>query len=152
LSHQKSILLSWIVFFKVLKSLTLAALGAFLLGYLHHDPVTLVVRAANALDLPSTSRLFTHAMSLAMGLTVAKQIALALTSFGYSALLGTEAVGLARRRAWARWFTIGVTASLLPFELYEIALRPGEPVRILTFIVNVAILIYIYYRKEAFEP
>jgi uncharacterized membrane protein (DUF2068 family) len=149
--HQKSALLSWIVVFKIIKSLSLAALGAFLLGYLHHDPVDLVVTLANRVNLPSTSRVFTHAVSLAMGLTVGKQIALATTAFGYAVLLAIEAVGLARRRGWARWFTIAITSSLLPFEIYEIARRPGEPLRILTFIVNVGIVIYLYKRKDAFE-
>lgn len=150
--HQKSALLSWIVGLKVVKSLSLAALGIFLLGYLHRDPVELVVELANAVNLPSTSRVFTHAVALAMGLTVRKQIALASTAFGYSLLLAIEAVGLTRRLAWARWFTIGITASLLPFEIYEILHRPGEPLRIATFIINVGIVIYLYKRKDAFEP
>jgi uncharacterized membrane protein (DUF2068 family) len=150
--HQKSALLSWIVFLKVIKSLSLAALAVFLLGYLHRDPVELVVEWATKVNLPSTSTAFTYAISLAMGLTVRKQIALAATAFGYSVLLGIEAVGLTRRRAWARWFTIAITASLLPFEVYEILHRPGEPLRIATFIINVGIVIYLYKRKEAFEP
>jgi uncharacterized membrane protein (DUF2068 family) len=152
LTHQKSAILSWIVFFKVVKCVSLTTVGVFLFHYLHSDPVALVVRAANAIDLPSTSRLFTHAVDLAMGLTVGKQIALALTSFAYAILLGAEAVGLALRRHWARWFTISITSSLLPFEIFEIVRRPGEPIRILTFIVNVAIVIYLYRRKEVFEP
>ncbi len=150
--HQKSALLSWIVFLKVLKSLSLAALAIFLLGYLHRDPVELVVEVANAVNLPSTSTVFTHAVSLAMGLTVGKEIALAMTAFGYSVLLAIEAVGLTRRMAWARWFTIAITASLLPFEIYEIVHRPGEPLRIATFVVNIGIVIYLYKRKDAFEP
>ena len=150
--HQKSALLSWIVLLKVIKSLSLAALAVFLLGYLHRDPVDLVVKVANAVNLPSTSTVFTHAVSLAMGLTLRKQIALAATAFGYSVLLAIEAVGLTRRLAWARWFTIGITASLLPFEIYEIVHRPGEPLRMGTFILNVGIVIYLYRRKDAFEP
>ncbi len=150
--HQKSTLLSWIVFLKVVKSLSLAALAIVLLGFLHRDPVELVVNLANAVNLPSTSTVFTHAVSLAMGLTVRKEIALAATAFGYSVLLAIEAVGLARRLAWARWFTIGITASLLPFEVYEIVHRPGEPLRMGTFVLNVAIVIYLYKRKDVFEP
>jgi uncharacterized membrane protein (DUF2068 family) len=130
----------------------LAALAIFLFGYLHRDPVELVIELASAVNLPSTSTVFAHAVSLAMGLTVRRQIALAITASGYSALLGIEAVGLTRRRAWARWFTIAITASLLPFEVYEIVHRPGEPLRIATFIINVGIVIYLYKRKDAFEP
>src|SRR5438045_9214637 len=98
--RQKSWLLSWIVFLKGVQPAALAALGAFLFGYLHRDSVELVVRAADYLNLPSTSGVFTRAIAFAMGLTVGKQIALAVTSFGYAIVLGIEAVGLAMRRGW----------------------------------------------------
>jgi uncharacterized membrane protein (DUF2068 family) len=150
--HQRSAFVSWIVVFKVIKSLALAGLGMFLLGYLHRDPVQVVLDLANTINLSSTSTFVYHALSFAMHLTTRKQIGLAITAFSYSALLGTEAVGLARRRGWARWFTIGITSSLLPIELYEIMRRPGEPIRLVTFVANVAIVIYLYKRKEAFEP
>jgi uncharacterized membrane protein (DUF2068 family) len=150
--HEKSTFLSWVVAFKIFKSVLLSALGVFLLGYLHRDPVQTVVKLASTVNLSSTSTMFYRAMSFAMHLTTGRQIALAITSFCYAVLLGTEAVGLWLRRSWARWFTIGVTASLLPFELYEIVRRPGEPIRIGTFIINVAVLIYLFKRKEAFEP
>jgi uncharacterized membrane protein (DUF2068 family) len=150
--HERSALVSWIVAFKVIKAVVLAALGLFLLGYLHRDPVQVVIGLANTVNLSSTSTFFYHAIAFAMHLTTRKQIGLALTAFGYSALLSVEAVGLARRRGWARWFTIGITASLLPIELYEIARQPGEPIRLVTFVVNAAIVIYLYKRKEAFEP
>jgi uncharacterized membrane protein (DUF2068 family) len=152
MSHQRSWLLSWIVFLKFVKSASLVAIGTFLLESLHRDPVEVVVALANRIDLPATSSIFTHAVTLAMGLTVGKEVALACTSFTYAALLGVEGVGLAMRRHWARWFTIGVTGSLLPFELYEIAMRPTSPLRYLTFVVNVGIVVYLYKKKEAFEP
>jgi uncharacterized membrane protein (DUF2068 family) len=150
--HQKSTFLSWVVAFKVVKSVLLGALGAFLLGYLHRDPVQVVVSVANTINLSSTSTMFYRAVSFATHLTTRRQVALALTAFGYSALLGTEAVGLALRRSWARWFTIGMTASLLPFEVYEIIRRPGEPIRIATLVVNIFVLVYLIQRKEVFEP
>jgi len=150
--HEKSTFLSWVVAFKIFKSVLLSALGVFLLGYLHRDPVQTVVKLASTVNLSSTSTMFYRAMSFAMHMTTGRQIALAITSFCYAVLLGTEAVGLWLRRSWARWFTIGVTASLLPFEIYEIMRRPGEPVRIGTLIVNVAVLIYLVKRKEVFEP
>ena len=151
MAHRASWLLSWIVAFKVVKVALLATLGVLLLSYAHQDPVGVLITVAMAVHLPATSRLFIRALSLAMGLTVRREMALALTAFGYAALLGTEAVGLALRRAWARWFTIGVTGSLLPIEVYEIARRPEGPVRILTFLVNIAIVVYLYRRKEIFE-
>jgi uncharacterized membrane protein (DUF2068 family) len=151
-THAPSRLLPWIIALKVLKAMTLTSLGVVLLVYARRDPVGLLINAAMAIHLPVTSHIFNRALAIATGLTIGRQIALAMTAFGYAGLLSAEAVGLTLRRAWARWFTIGVTASLLPIELYEIARRPGEPVRFITFVVNVAIVIYLYRRKDAFEP
>jgi len=151
-THAQSRLLPWIVALKIGKAVLLMSLGVVLLIYARRDPVDLLINVAMAVHLPSTSRIFERALAFATGLTVGREIALALTAFVYAALLGTEAAGLARRRAWARWFTIGVTSSLLPFEVYEIARRPDGPVRLATFVINVAIVIYLYRRKDAFEP
>lgn len=152
MSHQKSTMLSWIVAFKVVKAGLLTALGIVIFRYAGRDPVNLLWRLAMAIHLPSTSHLFERGLILATGLTMRRRMALGLTAFGYASLLGVEAIGLAMRRAWARWLTIGITGSFLPLELYEIGRDPAGPIRWLTFLVNVGIVIYLYRRKEAFEP
>ena len=61
----------------------------------------------------------------------------------------SEGVGLYRRRAWARWFTIGATSSLIPLELYEI----NREVRLLRGVIlglNAAVVIYLFKRKDVF--
>jgi uncharacterized membrane protein (DUF2068 family) len=151
MTHQKSWVLSWIVAFKVVKVVALLTAGALLLRYAHRDPVSVLVDLATAVHVPLTSRLFAQALEVAMSLTPGRQIAVASTAFGYAGLLATEAVGLTLRRGWARWFTIAITASFLPIEILEIARRPGSLLRILTFVVNIAIVIFLYRRKEDFE-
>src|SRR5205085_758284 len=37
-------------------------------------------------------------------------------SFTYAVLLSIEGIGLCRRKRWAEYMTVGITASLLPFE------------------------------------
>jgi uncharacterized membrane protein (DUF2068 family) len=142
--------LPWIVAFKVFKSVTLAALGVFLIHTRHADRVDLLIRVALALHLPLTSELFSRAVTFASNLTVGKQTALALTAFAYAILMGTEGVALYYRAHWARWFTIIATSSLIPIEAYEIVREPGA-VRIAVLLVNVAIAIYLYRRKDIFE-
>lgn len=144
-------LLAWIVAFKAFKSITLLALGIALLATRHDDPVDLLTRAALAIHLPLTSSLFDRALRFALNLSIGKQTALAITAFGYSALMGSEGVALYLRKPWARWFTIGATGSLLPIEVYEI-LRELHPVRVIVLLANVAILVYLVERKELFEP
>jgi uncharacterized membrane protein (DUF2068 family) len=83
-------------------------------------------------------------------MTVGKQTALALTAFGYAALMGTEGIGLYLRKPWARWFTIIATSSLIPVEVYEIV-REVHLLRVVILVVNVAVVVYLYRRKEVFE-
>jgi uncharacterized membrane protein (DUF2068 family) len=144
-------LLAWIIAFKAFKSITLLALGIALLATRHDDPIDLLTRAALAIHLPLTSSLFDRALRFALNLSVGKQIALAITAFGYAVLMGSEGVALYLRKPWARWFTIGATSSLLPIELYEIV-RELHPVRVLVLLANLAIVAYLYERKELFEP
>ena len=144
------LVLPWIVAFKAVKTLTLTALGVTLLVNRHQNPIDVMMRAALAVHLPLTSRLFSRALRFASNLTVAKETALALTAFGYAALMGTEGVGLYLRKPWSRWFTIGATSSLIPIELYEI-LREPHLVRIVVLLVNLAIVIYLVRRRELFE-
>jgi uncharacterized membrane protein (DUF2068 family) len=67
----------------------------------------------------------------------------------YAAVEGIEAVGLWYQRRWAEYLTFLVTASLLPLEVYEIATRLS-PLKILAFIINVAVVAYLLYAKRLF--
>src|SRR5690348_2681055 len=117
MTARSSRVLPWLVAFKAFKAATLTALGAALLATRHGDPVDLLVRLALGVHLPITSVLFDRAVTLAAGLTIEQQTALAVTAFAYAALMATEGVGLYLRRAWARWFTIIATSSLIPLEV-----------------------------------
>lgn len=143
--------LPWIVAFKAVKTITLAALGVTLLSTRNLDPNDLLMRFALAVHLPLTSRVFVRALVLANGLTTTKQTALALTAFGFAALMGTEGVALYLRKPWARWLTIAATSSLIPIEVYEIS-REVHPVRVLILIVNVATVVYLWNHEELFVP
>jgi uncharacterized membrane protein (DUF2068 family) len=141
--------LSWIIAFKIFKAVTVTALGVALLATRRDDPVDLLTRLALTIHLPLSSQLFDRAMRFTWNLSVAKQTALGITAFGYAVLMGAEGVALYLRKPWARWFTIGATSSLVPIELYEI-IREIHPIRVLVLLVNIAIVIYLFVRKEMF--
>jgi uncharacterized membrane protein (DUF2068 family) len=67
----------------------------------------------------------------------------------YAAVEGIEAVGLWYQQRWAEYLTFLVTASLLPLEVYEIANHP-TPFKILAFIINVAVVVYLLVAKRLF--
>src|SRR6202035_5818232 len=67
----------------------------------------------------------------------------------YGAVEGIEAVGLWYQRRWAEYLTFLVTASLLPFEIYEIANR-ATVFKVLAFVLNVAVVVYLLLAKRLF--
>jgi uncharacterized membrane protein (DUF2068 family) len=67
----------------------------------------------------------------------------------YAAVEGIEAVGLWYQRRWAEYLTFLVTASLLPLEIYEIVNRLS-PLKILAFVINVAVVVYLLLAKRLF--
>jgi uncharacterized membrane protein (DUF2068 family) len=67
----------------------------------------------------------------------------------YAAVEGVEAVGLWYQRRWAEYLTFIVTTSLLPLEAYEIASR-ASPFKVIAFIVNVAVVVYLLVAKRLF--
>jgi len=150
ISVRRSSLLPWIVAFKAVKAVLLTALGSALLFAIHRDPVDLVVRLAQAVHLSHTSRLFERMLRFAAHTTAQGEMVAALTAFGYAVLMATEGVGLYLRRSWARWFTIGATGSLMPIELYEI-LREPRVLRVLVFVLNFAVVLYLWRRPEVFD-
>jgi uncharacterized membrane protein (DUF2068 family) len=67
----------------------------------------------------------------------------------YGAVEGIEAVGLWYQRRWAEYLTFLVTTSLLPLEIYEIVNHP-TPFKVLAFLVNVAVVVYLLVAKRLF--
>jgi uncharacterized membrane protein (DUF2068 family) len=63
----------------------------------------------------------------------------------YAALMSTEGVALLSQRHWAHAFTIFVTGSFIPLEIYELVQRPHGP-RAAVLAVNVAIVVYLAVR------
>jgi len=68
--------------------------------------------------------------------------ALGVAALLYAGLFMTEGVGLWRCRRWAEWLTVIATASLIPFELYELTRRLTIP-RFGALAINVAVVIYL---------
>jgi len=137
--------LRYIIAFKAFKAVTLAALGIALLATRHSDLVDILFRIAPAVHLSLTSRLFERALAFVSNLTIPRQTLLAITAFGYAALVTVEGVSLYLRKPWGRWFTIVATSSLIPIEIYEIV-RDPRPAPVLVLIANAAVVVYLLRR------
>jgi uncharacterized membrane protein (DUF2068 family) len=66
-------------------------------------------------------------------------------------VFAAEGTLLAMRVPWAPYFTIVLTALGIPPELIEIARRPDSARRYLLLAVNVAILVYLWKRRNEFR-
>lgn len=69
---------------------------------------------------------------------------IAIATFVYSLLYLIEGVGLLKEKRWAEYFTLGITASLLPFEIYELFVHVNL-LKIAALTINIIIVIYLAY-------
>lgn len=76
-----------------------------------------------------------------------REVGIALLAYGL--LEGIEAVGLWYAKRWAEYLTFVATTILLPLEIYEIVHRRSA-LKIIGFIVNVAVVVYLLYAKRLF--
>lgn len=67
----------------------------------------------------------------------------------YAALEGVEGVGLWFMKRWAEYLTFLATSILLPLEVYEILHRVSA-LKIIGFIINLAVVIYLLLAKRLF--
>ena len=136
-------LISAIVAFKVVKIVFLVALAIAAFVLAESDAYTLLLRTARWLGLDGSHRVV-HLIRLA-GRQAPSHIAIAgIGALCYAAIFAVEAWGLHRRLRWAEWLTVVVTASALPWEIYELVHHPSVG-KVVVLIINVLVIIYLVY-------
>lgn len=132
--------------FKLVKSGLLLALGIALVHWRNEDLGDVASRWITRLWL---GRSFVDALLVKLSLLSRETIdEFAVGSFVYSALLLVEGVGLCLRKRWAEFLTVGITASLLPFEIYHLA-RKVTVMGVIVSLANLAVVIYLVARLVA---
>jgi uncharacterized membrane protein (DUF2068 family) len=139
-SHSRGLLL--IAAFKLLKSAALIAAGIGALRLLHKDVAAVAETWINAFRIDPHN----HYIHLLLGKLAKvddrRLKELSVGTFVYAAIFLTEGTGLAFRKRWAEYFTIIVTASFLPLELYELFQHPTIAKGV-ALLVNIAVLVYL---------
>jgi len=142
------IILERLVKSAVLVVLAISLVVADRLGYLG----LLSEELREQLNLTAGHGLISRALTWAvttLGHVLPNVTILAVGALLYAALETTEGVGLAMRRRWAEYLTVIATGVLIPFEVREVVVRPTV-FRVGALLVNVAIVVYLAYRKRLF--
>jgi uncharacterized membrane protein (DUF2068 family) len=137
-----------IALFKLLKAALLIAVGIGALKLVHSDVVSIVEKWVARLGLDPGSRYVGRFLLKAAALTPNTIKDLAVGSFIYAALFLTEGVGLWLLKRWAVWFSIIITASLLPLELHGIYRHPSSA-KVLVVVINIAVVAFLLYRLRS---
>ena len=85
------------------------------------------------------------------GLSSGRLTVLGVGALLYAALFATEGVGLWLEKRWAEYLTLIATASLIPFEIYEITRKTSAP-RYGALLVNLVVLAYLIFRLRRGPP
>jgi len=75
--------------------------------------------------------------------------AVAAVAAAYAVVEGVEAVGLWYQKRWAEYLTFIATILFLPYEIYELS-RAVSAFKVIAFIINIAIALYLLYAKRLF--
>src|SRR2546426_9859923 len=134
-----------IAVFKLIKGVLLLAVGIDALSLLHGNLLALMTQGADAVQVSAQNQLLQELLQR-FGLLNPKQIVLiSVITFSYSAVLLVEGVGLLLEKVWAEYLTAIITASFVPFEMYELIKR-FTAARIILLVVNVVVVIYLSWR------
>ena len=136
-----------IALFKLLKGILLIALGVAALKLLHADIAGVVEDWAGMLGFLQNSRFVGRALSVAAALTPDRVRDVIVGSFLYGGLFLTEGIGLWLLKRWAMWFTVIITGSFLPLEIYELALHPSAG-KVGILLANLVLALYLARRLQ----
>jgi uncharacterized membrane protein (DUF2068 family) len=141
-----------IALFKFLKALLLISTSYGVHKLLDPSLVYKIRHWSATLTDPVDQRFILRALSWVEDLGTNKLHLVIAVGIAYTVVVLIEGTGLWLRKAWAEWVTVVVTSSLIPFELWDLFVRPpGRRLAVfVTLSLNVLIAGYLIYllRKQ----
>lgn len=144
--HNRWLLL--IAAFKLAQALLFVLVGVGALRLIHKDIGDLLLRLAYHMRFNPESRFVNFVLDHADFVTdkVLRRFSLGL--FAYAALGTAEGIGLYLEKAWGEYMTLIITASFLPWEIFEV-FRRITVMRSALLVVN--LLVFAYLLKVVVE-
>ncbi|MGP8250695.1 MAG: DUF2127 domain-containing protein [Terracidiphilus sp.] len=131
-----------IAFFKFAQASFFILIGLGAHRLLHKDIADQIELIARHLRFNPESRLINFILDRASLVNDPLLRRIGFAAFGYSALCIAEGLGLYLEKAWGEFLTLAITASFLPWEVFEI-FRHVTWVRVGLFTINVLVFIYL---------
>jgi uncharacterized membrane protein (DUF2068 family) len=128
--------------FKLLKGLTLLAVGIGAQSLMNKDLATILEHWVNVFRADPNNHYLHALLERVANLNPHRLMELSFGTFFYAALLLTEGVGLALGKRWAEYFTIIATSSFIPLEIYQI-FHHANIAKIVVLLINVAVVWYL---------
>jgi len=125
-----------------LRGVILVAAGVYLLFHLSTDFGRLAERIIRSIDIDPRQHFFHRIVARLHRLRVRELRIAGIAAIGYGTLELVEGVGLWLDQLWAEYLTVIATSLLIPFELYELVLRPSVW-KAGGILVNVLIVLYL---------
>jgi uncharacterized membrane protein (DUF2068 family) len=144
--HNRWLIL--IAAFKLAQALLFIAVGVGALRLMHKDFGDLLLKLAHHLHFNPESRFIDFILDRASVVNDRLLRRFSVGLFAYAAIGLTEGIGLYLEKAWAEFFTLGITASFLPWEIFEVIRRVTL---IRSGLLTVNILVFAYLLKIVIE-
>jgi uncharacterized membrane protein (DUF2068 family) len=127
---------------RALRGLLLVAAGTYLLFHLSTDFGHLAERIMRSVELDPHQHFLHRIVTRLHRLRSHDLRIIGVAAIGYGALELVEGVGLWLDQLWAEYLTVIATSLLIPFELYELSIRP-TPWKAGGILVNMLIVTYL---------
>jgi uncharacterized membrane protein (DUF2068 family) len=143
-THANQRALRIIAVYKFVKCVGLILLACVLFGFLHTPFLEEVAQWIEHLPIQNGRGVLQHWMNELIGMSPKNFIVGGVLASMYATLFLVEGFGLWASKRWAEYLTTIATASLIPFEIYELV-RHATLAKTIVLIANVAIVIYLIY-------
>ena len=137
---------NWLVLiavYKLLQALLIALIGLGARHLLHKDVGDELSTFVDHLRFNPEPRLVNFLLDKAELLNDPLLRRIGLVAFGYSAISMIEGIGLYLEKVWAEYMTLAITASFLPWEIFEI-FRRLTPIRVSLLAANLLVFFYLF--------
>jgi uncharacterized membrane protein (DUF2068 family) len=131
-----------IAVFKLAQALLFIAIGVGALRLVHKDIGDLVAQLVDHLRFSPESHLVNLILVKASIIDDRMLRRISWLVFGYAALGLLEGIGLYLEKTWGEYLTLGITASFLPWEIFEVH-RRLTPIRGGLLLVNTLVFFYL---------